>query len=199
MKDQMRGGGMKQVVLIGDSIRLGYQATAASRLADVAEVWGPAQNGGNSRNVVAHLDEWVVSRSPDLVHINCGLHDLRREFGSQVPAVPFEEYSANLRTIFARISDSTSTRIVWATTTPVHEQRHHDRKGFDRFENDVRRYNQGALQCAHEYGLAVDDLFSAVVDRGRDTMVTEDGVHYGEDGYRVLGERVAAALRPFLV
>jgi len=46
---------MKRAVLIGDSIRKGYQATVGTTLAGAAEVWGPDQNGGTSRNVLAHL------------------------------------------------------------------------------------------------------------------------------------------------
>jgi len=47
----------KLVVLVGDSIRMGYQAEVATRLADIAEVWGPEENGGNSANLLklAHL------------------------------------------------------------------------------------------------------------------------------------------------
>ena len=42
------------------------------------EIWAPEQNGGDSRNVLAHLDEWMLARVPDLVYVNCSLHDLKR-------------------------------------------------------------------------------------------------------------------------
>ena len=71
---------MQQVLLIGDSIRMGYQETVARQLCDVAEVWGPEQNGGDSANVRAHLEEWALSRPAAVLHLNCGLHDLKRPF-----------------------------------------------------------------------------------------------------------------------
>ena len=82
-----------KVILIGDSIRMGYQEFARAECAGTTDVWAPAENGGTSRNVLAHLDEWVISRRPDVVHVNCGLHDIRREFGAE-PAVPLAEYPA---------------------------------------------------------------------------------------------------------
>ena len=51
------------IVLIGDSIRMGYQDHVASELAGRAEVWVPEENGGDSRNVLAHLDQWVSRAS----------------------------------------------------------------------------------------------------------------------------------------
>ena len=50
---------------------MGYQDAVQQELGDAAAVWGPELNGGNSRNVLTHLDEWVLFRKPDLVKINC--------------------------------------------------------------------------------------------------------------------------------
>lgn len=69
---------MKTVVLIGDSIRTGYQDTVRSEMTGVAEVWGPEQNGGASRNILAHLDECAISCQPDIIHINWALLRQRR-------------------------------------------------------------------------------------------------------------------------
>ena len=67
---------------------MGYQDAVQQELGDAAAVWGPELNGGNSRNVLTHLDEWVLFRKPDLVKINCGLHDLRKELAGSGPPVP---------------------------------------------------------------------------------------------------------------
>ena len=50
----------------------------AARLKGKAVVVSPPENGGDSANVLAHLDEWVLKQKPDIVHLNCGLHDLKR-------------------------------------------------------------------------------------------------------------------------
>ena len=37
---------MQQLILIGDSIRMGYQADVIRELAEYANIWAPTQNGG---------------------------------------------------------------------------------------------------------------------------------------------------------
>ena len=189
---------MKRVLLIGDSIRLGYEEYVRRELGDSAEVYSFPENGGTSANVLANLDRWVLASQPDILHLNCGLHDLRREFNAQDNAVPLAAYEENLELLFSRIRDETRATLLWATTTPVHEGRHHATKGFDRFEADVVAYNAAALRVARRHGLPIDDLYAVVMAAGRDRLLLPDGVHYTAEGYALLGAAVAAAIRPLL-
>ena len=113
---------MKDVVLIGDSIRMAYQRYVQRELDGFARVWGPEENGGTSRNVLDHLDEWVLSRDPDVVYVNAGIHDVTRDADSQTPRVKLEDYSENVREVLTSIQERTRARIIWATTTPVSER-----------------------------------------------------------------------------
>ena len=63
-----------KVVLIGDSIRMGYQPLVAEKCGE-AEVWGPAVNGRHSLWALDHFEEWVAAQEPDIVHVNFGIHD----------------------------------------------------------------------------------------------------------------------------
>lgn len=186
---------MKTVVLIGDSIRIGYQDTVREELEGTAQVWAPSENGENSRNVLAHLDEWVISRSPDLVHLNCGLHDLKREFCATETAVSPQEYEKNLRTILGRIVKETNVTVIWASTTPVDEALHHANKGFDRLEADVVCFNGIAAGVVGEMKIPGDDLFAVINEAGRDRLLQEDGVHFTSEGYHLLGGTVAGVIR----
>jgi isoamyl acetate esterase len=185
---------MKNIVLIGDSICMGYQETVRTALQGRAEVQTPEENGGNSRNVLAHLDAWVISRAPDIVHINCGLHDLRKEFGSAVPAVPLDEYERNVARILDRLTTESRAAVIWAATTPVNEQWHHARKGFDRFEADVVAFNAVAAALARQASVPINDLFAVVQTGGRDRMLLPDGVHFTPEAYVTLGRAVADCL-----
>ena len=135
---------MKTVILIGDSIRMGYEDVVRRQLAGRYEVWAPTENGATSANVLAHLDEWAIERAADLVHVNCGLHDLRKDFGQETSAIPLAAYTANVRTILSRLQSETNALVVWAAITPVNGAWHHATKGFDRFEADVDAYKQPA-------------------------------------------------------
>src|SRR4051812_25994632 len=105
---------MKRVILIGDSIRMGYQPIVQHELQGVAEVSGPEQNGGTSRNVRANLEEWVLAAAPNLVHVNCGLHDIKKPLDSDVFEIPLDEYKENIRDILQRLKNS-GTIVIWAT------------------------------------------------------------------------------------
>jgi len=189
---------MKQVILVGDSIRAGYQPVVVAALRGVAEVWGPEQNGGDSSNVLAHIDEWVIDRQPDIVHMNAGLHDIKRPFGARQNQVPLDQHRANLEAIFGRVQEATQATLIWAKTTPVNERWHHERKGFDRFEADVEAYNAAAVALAAARGIEVDDLCRAVLEDGRDRVLADDGVHFTPRGYNLLGKAVADCLRAHL-
>src|SRR5512135_3262286 len=68
---------LPKVVLVGDSIRLGYAPIVARLLSGKATVVSVEANGGDSANVLRNLEEWVVKEKPDIVHLNAGLHDLK--------------------------------------------------------------------------------------------------------------------------
>lgn len=188
----------KKVVLIGDSIRMGYQDTVTRELAGRAEIIKHDENGGNSDRVLARLDEWVIPHAPDIIHLNCGLHDIRKDFGSDAAAVALDRYADNLRTIFARLAAATEAQIIWANTTPVNEVWHHENKGFDRLSADVDAYNAAARTIVDDLGIAVDDLFAAVTEAGRDNLLVADGVHFSPEGCALLGKAVADCIAQYL-
>jgi len=183
---------LPKVVLVGDSIRLGYAPKVAERLAGKAVVISPEANGGDSANVLAHLDEWVIRQKPDVVHWNCGLHDLKRAKADGRYQVAVEQYEANLRKIVARVRDETRAALVFANTTPILDERHAKRKAdFDRLEADVRRYNAAAGAVLRAEGIPIDDLHWVVEQGGPENMLGPDGTHYTPAGSDRLAEAVA--------
>ena len=184
---------MKKVILIGDSIRLGYREVVARELSGMAIIWSPDENGGKSRNVLSNLDDWVLSKRPDIVHFNCGLHDLKRKMGKI--AVPLDEYREILRAICMELSRLDGCTSIWAATTPVKEDWHHQNKGSDRLEEDVDLYNRAALGVVRDFGLLVNDLFILVERHGRKALLLDDGVHFTAEGYEILGKQVASVIR----
>ena len=195
---------MKNVVLIGDSIRLGYQEQVKKLLAKKAEFFTPAENGGHSANLLVYLHLWVLNRQPDIVHMNCGLHDLKTVYyGGRESVVSLPFYAENVEKLL-RITKERSprTQLIWATTTPVIFSRAHANhaqyKDFDRYEVDVDSYNDVARAICRKLDVPVNDLCAFVRQQGVETMVGDDGVHYTPAGYERLGQAVANALEPYL-
>lgn len=184
-----------KVVLIGDSIRLGYAPGVTQRLARRAQVVSPSDNGGDSKNVLEHLDEWVIREQPDLVHLNCGLHDLKQAKADGTHQVEVDAYRDNLKKIVGRIQKETHAAVVFANTTPIVDERHAKRGAdFDRREADVARYNDAAQSVMRELGVPVDDLHWVIERAGRESQLGVDGTHYTPAGYNLLADAVADCL-----
>ena len=189
---------MKSVCLIGDSIRRGYQNCVFDQLNNAAAIWAPEENGGDSRNILRNLEKWVLCREPDILHLNFGLHDAKRASPDAPMEVPLDEYENNLVQIFQLIHERTQTTLIWATTTPVIEKDHLTVKGFCRANVDIDACNQVATSICIKFGVPVNDLHHSITAAGPSTLLTEDGVHYSDEGSTVLGIKVADFIRSFL-
>ncbi|GIW81045.1 MAG: hypothetical protein KatS3mg105_2852 [Gemmatales bacterium] len=164
---------LPKVVLIGDSIRLGYAPRVAALLKGKADIISPRQNGGDSNNVLKNLDSWVIEQHPDVVHINCGLHDLRFRKKTKTHQVEPDQYRNNLQAIIARIRKGTKAKIIFATTTPIHDERHARRGAdFDRFEKDVQLYNKIAREVMKKEKVEINDLHQVIIDGGMENLLS---------------------------
>lgn len=61
----------------------------------------------------------------------------------------------------------------------------------------MRAYNRRAFEIAAHFG-QVNGLYGLVMDAGRDVHLAQDGVHFTPEGYTLLGNAVADAIRPLL-
>jgi dienelactone hydrolase/lysophospholipase L1-like esterase len=171
------------LVLIGDSIRQGYAAGVTKRLEGKFVVISREENGGDSGNVQRNLDA-IIREQPDVVHFNCGLHDLKRSKGDPVKhQIGLDAYASNLKQIVARLRKETKAVLIYANTTPILDDRHAKRGApFDRLEADVERYNQAALTVMTEANVPVNDLHWVVEHGDAEKLIGGDGTHYGAEG-----------------
>jgi lysophospholipase L1-like esterase len=186
---------LPKVVLIGDSIRMGYAPFVIEAFKGKATVISNKANGGDSARVLANLDDWAISEQPDVVHFNCGLHDLKVSRKTQQPQIPFDQYESNLKKIVERLQKETKAKLIFATTTPIVDSRHAKRKGeFDRREADVLRYNEVAEKVMKDANVEINDLHALVVKEGSEKMLRSDGTHYEVANSRKLAKQVTDAV-----
>lgn len=183
---------MKRVLLLGDSIRLGYQPFVAAALAGRAVVDGPSENCESSRVLRSKLSVWVPDH-PDIVHVNCGLHDVRNDPGAEHPNVAIAEYEENVEAILGYLGMLGVERIVWASTTPVDDSRN-DPRASRRWNVDIDRYNVVARTIAEGCGADYNDLNGAIRSHGTTDLLHEDGVHFTQPGYGFLASKVIDAV-----
>jgi lysophospholipase L1-like esterase len=194
--DDLPKPALPKVVLVGDSIRLGYAPTVEKLLAGKAVVVSPKANGGDSANVLKHLDEWVIREQPAVVHFNCGIHDTKKFKDGGRFQVPPEQYEANLRKIVERIRKETKATVLFATTTPILDDRAakaRTKADYELLQASVEQYNRIARKVMADLKVPVNDLHALLPDTDtRAKLMSSDGVHFTTEGREVLGKAVAS-------
>ena len=112
---------MKRVLLLGDSIRMGYDSMVKELLSDKYEVFFPEDNGRFSSYTLWQMNQCFKNEgSFDLVHWNNGYWDMNPERPMNEPIHPVEEYVSILKRMI-RLIRSQNAEPVFATTTPVYK------------------------------------------------------------------------------
>ena len=182
---------MKQIILLGDSVRMQYQQAVGEKLSDIAEVSGPEENGRWSGYTLNSLRFWLPQLpSPDLVQWNCGLWDMGDDYQEGRHFYPpdlYEETCRRICRILRKFTGKPDLKIVVATTTPTLHGDH----------EDIRLYNDILRKVAAEENAAVNDLY-AVVSPNKAEMICEDHIHLTQAGVEAVAVQTAAVLRKAL-
>ena len=183
---------MKQVLLLGDSIRMQYQPVVGKKLADIACVTGPEENGRWSGYTLNSLRFWLPELpSPDLVQWNCGLWDMGDDYQEGrhfYPPEMYEETCRRICRILRKLTGKPELPILIATTTPTLHEDH----------EDVRLYNDVLRKVAAEENAIINDLYD-VVFSAKDGMIGEDHIHLTPAGTEAVAEQTAAVIRRILI
>ena len=153
---------MKHVLLIGDSIRMGYENYVKDAFEGVAEVKAPEGNCRYALQVLRYAHEWrkLFSCTPeevDVIHWNAGLWDVLRMYGDE-PLTPVEFYGNLIKRIDVRLRLLfPNAKIIFATSTRVIEERYP--KNFMRKNSVIEEYNKAAIEVMKKYGYYVNDLY----------------------------------------
>ena len=69
--------GLPRVLVIGDSISIGYTLPLRAALKGIANVHRPPENCQHTWRGLEAIDDWLGEGKWDLIHFNWGLHDLK--------------------------------------------------------------------------------------------------------------------------
>ena len=153
---------MKKIVLIGDSIRAGYDKYVKQTLAGEAEVLYSKDSGRFAQYVLRAVSDWKKEEGwgddIDLVHWNAGLWDVLRMFGDD-RLTPPEMYSEMIRRVDKRLRYLfPNAKMVFATSTRVLEERYG--KNFTRYNREIEEYNAIALAALRDTDTVINDLYA---------------------------------------
>jgi acyl-CoA thioesterase-1 len=182
---------LPRVLLIGDSISMGYTLPTRKLLAGKANVHRIPENGGPTSNGTAKLSKWLGDGKWDVIHFNWGLHDIKLDKDDK-HQVPIEQYEKNLRELVQQLK-ATKAKLIWASTTPVPE----GKVSPPRKNSDVLAFNAVARKVMMENGVAIDDLYDFVAPK-LDKLQQPVNVHFKPEGSNALAERVATSIQEAL-
>jgi hypothetical protein len=193
--------GLPRVLLIGDSISIGYTLPVRELLKGKANIHRIPTNGGPTTNGVANLGKWLGDSKWDVIHFNFGLHDLvymgpdgKRGVDPKIPGahhqVALPDYEKNLTEIVTTLK-STGAKLIWCNTTPVPEGT------TNRVADESVQFNAAAAAVMEKAGIPVNDLHSHAAARLAEVQLPAN-VHFSDPGSVYLAEKVAAEIEKAL-
>jgi hypothetical protein len=204
---------LPRVLILGDSISIGYTPYVTQLLAGKADVTRPSVNCQYTAYGLSHLNQWLALGTGqwDVIHFNWGIWDTHLMLNSAIVSAENEypvqaneqygfvstdgakircspaQYRDNLSQILDRL-EQTGARLIFATTTPWPGRRTENQFLID-------TYNEVATELMTERGVAIDDLNQLVATSGA-SWYLPDGVHYTDAGYQELAKQVGASIVP---
>ncbi len=193
--------GLPRVLLIGDSISIGYTVPVREMMEGKANVHRPLTNCGPTTKGISEIDKWLSDSKWDVIHFNWGLHDLKYmgpqgqnladpKAADSRQQVPIEQYEANLGKLVTRLK-KTGAKLVWRSTTPVPD----GAKG--RVVGDAAKYNAVAKKVMKENNIAIDDQYTFALKRLKEIQRPAN-VHFTPEGSRALAKQVVLAIEKAL-
>lgn len=189
---------LPNVLIIGDSISIGYTVAVRRLLSGRADVFRPATNCNHSGSGVRDVKKWIGGRKWDVIHFNFGIwdthylhngkwvidrskyktEDLKRRYTT-------EQYIENLSKIVAILKKS-GAKLIWASTTPYVSY------GEDTKLLVVENNNAARGLMARE-GVTVNDLYNHALANLKKWQ-SKDGCHFTRQGYGELAKQVAPTI-----
>lgn len=195
---------LPRVLLIGDSISIGYTLAVRENLNGKANLLRIPTNAGHTGMGLQNLSKWIDPKKGqwDVIHFNWGLWDLcyrnpesktqgrRDKVNGTLTHTP-EQYAENLEMIVQKLKKTGAT-LIFATTTPVPEGEAGRKVGDDLI------YNQAAIEVMKRHCIAVNDLHGVMAPVLETHIVAKGDVHFKPEGSKLLAKQVAKVIEEHL-
>ena len=183
---------LPNVLIIGDSISIGYMVPLRTKLKGVANVFRPATNCGPSTRGLDQIEKWIGDRKWDVIQFNHGLHDLKymgpkgQNLADPTAAgshqqVPPKQYAENLKKLAKRLKKTGAT-VIFCETTPV------PKGASGRVVGDSKKYNEIARAVMNEEGVDVNGLYAFAI---QNAPTRPANVHYTSENSNKLAGYLA--------
>jgi len=190
---------LRNVLLLGDSISIGYTPFVIEMMQYLATVQRPMLPDGSPENcegttkALQNIERWIGDTDWDVIHFNFGLHDMKHVdpatgTNSQNPEDPLQadpkQYKKNLKKIVDILLE-TGADLIFATTTPYPDQV----EGPLRDPGMPEKYNSIAIKIMNRNNIMINDLYTFAQPRLKEIQLPNN-VHFNDLGYRQLSDKV---------
>ncbi|MDG1874450.1 MAG: sialate O-acetylesterase [Mariniblastus sp.] len=202
-----------RILILGDSISIGYTPFVQERLSKTAFVVRPMrknskngkmspENCAGTDNGIKNIDRWLRIKGGDwdVIHFNFGLHDLKHVNGetgknSMNLEDPLQsspaDYERQLREIIAKLKETNAT-LIFGTTTPVPQGCKPLRE-----TTAPEVYNNIAKKIAAQNGVKINDLYTHA-NQQLEKIQRPANVHFTTDGSKYLADQVVKSIEAVL-
>lgn len=201
---------LPNVLILGDSISIGYTPFVKEMLAGKANVYRPTLENDQPENCegttkgVRNIERWLTNSGSgnsfhqwDIIHFNFGLHDLKHvdpvtgensKNRKDPLQADIKQYKKNLATIVEMLKSS-GARLIFATTTPYPD----DVEGVLRDAGMPLKYNRAAIKIMNRQSVVINDLYNFMLPRMNELQLPKN-VHFKSEGYKELAGKVVARI-----
>ena len=181
---------LPRVLIIGDSISIGYTPRVRKLLKGKANVHRPKTNCRWSAYGNEKILDWIGNSKWDLIHFNFGLWDW---YGwKQEKKATLESYAKNLESIVGKLK-STGAKLVFAVTTPpcIGPEK---KVQFIVSDERAESFNRSALAVMKKNNVIINDLYSLIGNNRKQYQRGVNDVHYNDAGRDLLATEVAKVI-----
>ena len=190
---------LPNVLIIGDSISIGYTPFVKDLLKYKANVFRPMlgndkpENCAGTTKGLQNINRWIGDTEWNVIHFNFGLHDIKHVDpvtgeNSKNPDDPqqanLKQYRKNLKAIIEKLK-ATGAKLIFATTTPYPDEV----GGPLRKPGMPEKYNRAAIKIMNKNGIGINNLYAFMLPR-MGKLQQPNNVHFTPEGSKAMAEKV---------
>ena len=199
---------LPDVLILGDSISIGYTVPVRKLLEGKANVWRPMnakgdgpENCGNTKMGLKNIDRFLDEKRLDgrkwaVIQFNWGLWDVtyrnpqnqdnkgeRDKVKGGVSFTP-EQYGENLEKLVERLK-KTGAKLIWANISYIPDGE------AARVMGDDAKYNAVAAAIMKKHGIPINDIYGLTSKMEPKLFAGPGDVHYKPEGSKIIAEQTA--------
>lgn len=188
------------ILIIGDSISIGYTPFVTEALTEQAIVIHNEGNAQHTGTGLKKIEEWLGDTDWDIVQFNWGLWDLayrhddantqgKRDKINGKVTFSVEQYAENLEALVKILKQKTDAKLIFVTTSYVPDGE------VGRYVEDALKYNAAALKIMKKHNILVNDIYLKSKEIHAKHGTAPDNVHYTKEGSKELAKHIVVLLK----